>query len=124
MRRPEQAVQTQVAADNEVWRPIVGFEGRYEVSSFGRVRGLPRVVHFTSKWGTAASYFINGGIIKPRSIKGGYLGVCLCQDGQNWKHIAHLVAAAFIGPRPPGNDVCHNDGNCTNNHADNLRYDT
>jgi hypothetical protein len=35
-----------------------------------------------------------------------------------------LVAEAFIGPRPPGLEVCHEDNNRQNNHACNLRYDT
>lgn len=35
-----------------------------------------------------------------------------------------LVAEVFIGPRPEGLDVCHNDGDKSNNRASNLRYDT
>nr|WP_232111245.1 HNH endonuclease signature motif containing protein [Nocardia wallacei] len=35
-----------------------------------------------------------------------------------------LVAEAFIGPRPEGLQVCHNDGDPTNNMLANLRYDT
>ena len=35
-----------------------------------------------------------------------------------------LIALAFLGPRPNGLWVCHNDGVPTNNRAENLRYDT
>lgn len=35
-----------------------------------------------------------------------------------------LVLLAFSGPRPPGKECCHNDGNKDNNRADNLRYGT
>lgn len=35
-----------------------------------------------------------------------------------------LLAHAFIGKRPNGLYVCHNDGNKLNNNLSNLRYDT
>jgi hypothetical protein len=38
--------------------------------------------------------------------------------------ICRLVMLAFVGPCPPGMEVCHYDGNPTNNRLDNLRYDT
>jgi hypothetical protein len=38
--------------------------------------------------------------------------------------VHHLVARAFIGERPDGLQVCHGDGNKTNNAAANLRYDS
>jgi len=38
--------------------------------------------------------------------------------------VAHLVLTAFVGPRPEGMECCHNDGDETNDHADNLRWDT
>jgi hypothetical protein len=55
----------------------------------------------------------------------GYLGLSVSRNGTSKrKQVAHLVAEAFIGPRPVGLDVCHNDGNRTNNRRSNLRYDT
>ncbi|WP_158548184.1 HNH endonuclease [Desertihabitans brevis] len=36
----------------------------------------------------------------------------------------HLVAAAFLGPRPKGMDVAHWDNDGTNNVVTNLRYAT
>ncbi len=37
---------------------------------------------------------------------------------------AKLVLLAFAGPCPSGMEVCHNDGNSTNDNVSNLRYDT
>ena len=49
----------------------------------------------------------------------------LYTQGKNKIRYVHsLVAESFIGPRPEGMEVCHNDGDPTNNHLDNLRYGT
>ena len=45
--------------------------------------------------------------------------------GKNNKHyVHHLVAAAFLGPRPDGLEICHSNGDATDNRAANLRWDT
>lgn len=55
----------------------------------------------------------------------GYHMVSLCVRGYAHTITVHkLVALVFLGPRPPGLVVCHNDGIPTNNHIRNLRYDT
>lgn len=46
--------------------------------------------------------------------------VCLGRGNSQCVHA--LVAAAFLGPRPDGADVCHRDGDATNNRAGNLYY--
>lgn len=47
------------------------------------------------------------------------------QLGRRREYTVHaLVALAFHGPRPPGMDVCHNNGDRFDNRADNLRYAT
>lgn len=51
--------------------------------------------------------------------------VTLCSDAGHYTTVVHrIVAMAFLGPRPEGMSVCHNDGDKTNNRAANLRYDT
>jgi hypothetical protein len=91
----------------EQWLPIGGYESRYEVSNLGRIRSLPK-----------------GNILKPHP-RGRYQGVSLSLNGAvRGAYIHHLVALAFLGQRPDGYDICHEDGDRANNCADNLRYDT
>ena len=103
----------------EEWKAIAGYEGSYEVSNRGQVRSLDRV--------NGRGFNIFGRVLKPNPNREGYLGVSLYSGGKATRRrrlIHQLVAEAFIGPRPEGFDVCHNDGDKTNNRADNLRYDT
>lgn len=106
------------------WKPVVGFEGLYEVSDLGELRSLDHYVEQNSRWGKQRR-IQRGRLLRAKPMQGGYLGVCLYIKGKPfYRHVAHLVAAAFIGERPDGYDVCHNDGNRQNNEAVNLRYDT
>ena len=58
---------------------------------------------------------------KPQLKNSGYLYVLF---GRDMHYVAHLVLTAFVGPRPPGKECCHNDGNKLNNAVENLRWDT
>jgi hypothetical protein len=90
----------------EEWRAVPGFDDCYEVSDRGRVRSL------------------KGGfpkVLRPGLSSNGYLSVAL--NGSS-KLVQHLVAAAFLGAKPPGALVLHSDGSRTNNSASNLRYGT
>jgi hypothetical protein len=106
----------------EEWRPVVGYEGIYEVSSAGRIKTLPRTV--TRRNGTTVP--VKERIKKPYiCLKGGYPTIWLQRNGNRVNRYIHaLVAEAFIGPRPDRHDVCHADGNPTNNTVSNLRYGT
>lgn len=110
---------------SEVWKPVVGFEGLYEVSDQGRVRSLDRVLWVRNPWGRIGPRRYRGRIIRPGPHQGGYLAIHLNREGEVKSTTAHvLVAQAFIGPRPPGMEVCHNDGDKKNCARSNLRYDT
>jgi hypothetical protein len=69
-----------------------------------------------------------GGLLKRLSAplgSNGYHTVPLYKDGKRLNKSVHtLIALAFIGERPEGLDVCHNNGNKTDNRLDNIRYDT
>ena len=106
----------------EQWKPVYGYEGIYEVSSHGRVRSLDRVVTYSD--GRVRHY--KGKVLHATPKKrGGYPVVCLySQDKGQIRTVHSLVAETFIGPRPEGTEVCHNDGDPANSRLDNLRYGT
>lgn len=100
---------------NEVWKPIVGYEGLYEISSLGKVRSTDREVRgkrYKSKNLRA-------------SFSGRYLKVDLYHEGKRETRTIHsLVVEAFVGIRPEGKLVRHLDGDITNNVISNLSYGT
>jgi hypothetical protein len=105
----------------EVWRPVVGYEGLYEVSDQGRVRSLTRTIHCAD--GRARTF--QGQLLDPWLSTHGYKMVTLRKDGNSTKRSVHcLVASAFIGPRPAGLDVLHGESGKLDNRLCNLRYGT
>lgn len=99
----------------EKWKDINGYEGYYQVSSYGRVRSLDRLV---------SNRFIKGSILK-QNERGKYLCVCLSKDKMKKSYSVHiLVANAFIDN--PNNLPCinHKDEIKTNNRVENLEWCT
>ena len=103
----------------EEWRPIVGYEGLYEVSSYGRVRSLDKYVKSKSK-----SYRLHKGkvLISEKNTRG-YLSVVLSYNGKHKAITVHrLVAQAFI-PNPNNlPEINHKDEDKTNNNVENLEW--
>lgn len=105
----------------ETWKPVVGYEGLYEVSDRGRVRSVNRVVP-SGRGGVARR---NGRMLSLVADKDGYLKAHLCANGVRQHHFVHtLVCKAFNGVGGPGEEVRHLDGNRTNNSKDNLAWGT
>lgn len=104
----------------EEWRPVLGSEGAYEVSSFGQVRSLDRHITYLRN-GVTSGRTLRGRVLKQQRDRYGYLRVAI---GGRMRKVHTLVVEAFLGPRPPGMEVCHADGSRDNNHISNLRYDT
>lgn len=104
----------------EVWKPVAGYEGIYEVSDCGRVRSLDRVIE-TAR----CSRRIRGRVLSPKNNTGGYQQVSLFRDGKRKDYlVSRLVAEAFC-EHPEGNDVVnHLDNTPSNNRASNLEWTT
>lgn len=100
----------------EVWRDVVGFEGRYIVSNMGNVMSLPRVRVIKRNGSTYQSYAC-GRTLNQSTDKYGYLYVKI--GGKNRK-VHRLVMDAFVGPSSL--TVNHKDEDKTNNRLDNLEY--
>ena len=102
------------------WRAVPGYEGIYEVSSAGEVRSLTR--RSRNQWN---EFTITGKTLSPGINSQGRPAVVLSRDGKGKTWLVHrLVAMAFLGPCPPGYVVCHNNGDRTDNRAENLRWDS
>lgn len=105
----------------EIWKEIAGYEGYYQVSNTGKVKGLDRLVNHSKKGfkrvhGKECSY-------RKNSVR--YPEVCLFKQGTRKYALVHrLVALAFV-PNPLNKpEVNHLDGVKSNNHVDNLEWCT
>jgi hypothetical protein len=105
-------------ATHEEWRPAVGFEGYYEVSSLGRARSVSRLVAGPRKR-------VVGRVLSPKRHRRGHHRYQFHVEGRARYVQAHrLVLEAFVGPCPPGMEACHNNGDPSDNRVTNLRWDT
>jgi hypothetical protein len=100
------------------WRPVLGYEGRYEVSGSGDVLSLARTLPDGRRR--------KARLLKTFPMPGtGYLAVRLSKDGCAVTRSVHqLVAEAFHGPRPPGHETRHLDGNRLHNTPENVVWGT
>lgn len=104
----------------ELWLPVVGYEGYYEVSSLGRVRSIPR--YSPDRWGTMR--LMPGMIRRPQEIGNGRFSVRLNRGSKQARgfQVHRIVAIAFLGPVPQGSEVDHIDNDHRNNKLSNLQY--
>ena len=110
--------------NKEIWKDIVGYEGLYQVSNYGRVRSLDRTYTQKARNGSILKHTYKGQILKPNNVSG-YLQVNIQKHKKrNDQKIHRLVAEAFIPNLNNLPQVNHIDGNKHNNHVDNLEWVT
>lgn len=98
----------------EIWKDVLGYEGRYEVSNYGRLRSWMK---------PKSGRRLTPRNLKPSLSKDGYYRFHLVLDGKLKGHLAHrLVMSAHVGESVL--EVNHLDGNKLNNCLSNLEYCT
>jgi len=95
--------------ENEIWKTVVGYEGLYDVGSFGNIK----------------SYYVGKDILRKSIDSNGYFVIGLTKNrNRNQFKVHRIVAEAFI-PNPENKPcVNHIDNNRSNNHVENLEWCT
>ena len=109
---------------DEIWLPVVGYDGYYEVSNLGNVRSVDREVSGRN-WKCPQGYkwIKKGSMLKKLNKRNGYDQVNLYKDGSMKSVNVHrLVMNAFIGPSELV--VNHKNEIKTDNRLSNLEYVT
>lgn len=100
---------------NEIWRPVVGYEGLYEVSSHGRVKSLSRL--------DARGALRRERMLQPGTVTDSYQQVSLRRDGEAKAFLVHrLVALAFVANPEALPIINHKNGVRADNRAENLEW--
>lgn len=101
----------------EYWKPVVGYEGLYEVSNRGGVRSVDRI--------SSAGSRLKGVTLAQFKTPHGYIRVGMCKQGETKTLLVHpLVLEAFVGPRPDGSDCRHLNDQPDDNRVENLQWGT
>jgi hypothetical protein len=106
----------------ELWKPIAGYTGIYDISNFGRVRSYHTLGKKRRRTASRREEPVSGSpyrILKPVAVTKGYLKVTLRKNNTSVdRFISQMVLETFAGPPI----VYYIDGDRTNLAVSNLRY--
>lgn len=112
--KPNNKEEKTMKRQSEIWKALKGYEGKYEVSTMGRIRNL--------NWNRTGEVRVLPLHINPTT---GYIQVGLydtVKHGEVSKYLHRLVAETFL-PNPKNlEQVDHKDGNKSNNKLSNIRW--
>lgn len=108
------------------WRPVLGYEGLYEVSSDGHVRSLGRTL--VAKDGRRMTFHPKIMKATKHPITGYLLVELVGREGKTGnrsnRQVSNIVCEAFHGPRPSGKFAAHGNGVRDDNRKSNLSWKT
>lgn len=105
---------------SEQWRPVVGYEGLYEVSDHGQVRSVDRLVPRGGR-----PFKLKGQLLAQSTMRSGHKRVGLFRDGKGRQYLVHrLVLEAFVRAPEPEEECCHGIGGPGDNRLENIRWGT
>lgn len=103
----------------EIYKPIIIFNGEYEISNFGNCRSTKKIIVKSN----GKTYTRESKVLKPAKSADGYLKCAMSFNGKLiTKPIHRLVAETFIYKPDIYLEVNHIDGNKTNNNVNNLEW--
>lgn len=104
----------------EIWKPVIGYEGLYDVSNLGRIRSVDRVVQQAGKIS-----HLKGHIMAQSVDKDGYLRCSLSKNGKRKTYPVHRIVLNAFVPNPEGKPhVDHINTIRDDNRVENLRWAT
>lgn len=105
----------------ETWKPVLGYEGHYEVSDLGRVRSTDTRINLAS----GRTRVRKGRVLAEQWTNRRYASISLARDGEtNGARVHRLAAVAFVENPNSADEVNHIDGDRRNNAASNLEWVT
>ena len=100
---------------NEIWKDVKGFEGIYQVSNLGRIKGLKRI--------SKDHRYLPERILSGSLYSNGYIVVKLRYNGMLKRTSIHRLVAEHFIPNPNKYPcINHKDENKRNNKVENLEW--
>lgn len=110
-----------MSISQEIWLPVVDYEGYYEISNLGNLRSVDRIVRHKS----SGTMLRRGRPMRQNKNRYGYVDVKLGKLGVEKSHLVHrLVAIAFLDNVEDKPQVNHKNGVKWDNNLENLEWAT